>query len=576
MKPAKISPQISDRALELIVLAITGLFYCTGAYAPWGWPSVDGYPAIERFIDPSFLTNDFYTNTTTAYNVDTLLAASLGFLQKATGFHYDVVLAALNLLRCAVWPFVLFQFFRALSGDRRLALIGALLGAGSLFAVPNLFAWGWLWGDPSTAMFAVVFITGGWALFLDRRPALSMLLFSAALLIHPLMAVHGGIFTALIYFVDYSRDEKVAALKSPAAWLSTLLFVCVFLAQYLFLSATPDERLPTMAYTHILAFVRHPTDFIPSLFSASDWISGILGSASAALILWKMKEGFPRWKLTVAGLVSYAIVCVCGYLFVEIHPVRFFVELIPFRYVIVGAPLMLYAFSVFAASEFRDGRWAAFLALAALFFLATPASRLGDALTLVAALIAAWIAWRLFTRRPAIAADAAFELRASPQALLFALSMMLLALSPAALYARRSELVIPRISNQHEFYGWANGNTPAESVFLVDQNGAGGYLRAIDPQRLRLVARRAVVASKDFPFLDQDISPWNERWQAALGGGVPHFVSKADADTLLRIADRFPFDYVVRDRPLADARFTLAASFEPSFGVGAVYVYRRR
>lgn len=564
-----------EKRIELPILAVAGVFYAAGAFTPWGWPSVDGYPAIERFIDPSFLTHDFYTNTTTAYNVDTLLAAALGAAQKATGVHYDVILAMLNLVRCLLWPAVFFQFLRALSGDRRLALIGALIGAGSLFAIPNLFAWGWLWGDPSTAMFALLFVTGGWTLFLDRRPAAAMLLYSAALLIHPLMAVHGGVFVALIFFVDYTRAEKIAALKSPAAWLAGLIFAGLFLAQYLMLGATPDERLPTDAYTRILAYIRHPTDFIPSLFSAADWIAGIVGSAAALLIFWKMRGAFLRWKLVAAGIASYFVICFCGWLFVEIHPVRFFVELIPFRYVIVGAPLMLYVIATFAAAEFRDGRWTAFLIFAALFFAATPAARRGDALVVVSAMIALWIFYRLMSGRGAIgAADALIARRLAPSAILTALALCLLVLSPAALYLRRGELTIPRADNQHALYRWALEETGADAIFLADQNGAPAFSHAIDPQRLRLVARRAVVASKDFPFLDHDIAPWNDRWQAALGGGAPRFVSKSDGDALAGIAAKFPYDYVVRDAPLDDPRFTLARAFAPEKGAGEVFVYR--
>ncbi len=574
MPTATIAPAPSV-STERFILAAAGIFYTAAAFMPWGWPSVDGYPAIERYIDPQFLGGDFYTNTTGAYNVDTLLAASLGSLQKATGLQYDAVLAALNLVRCLVWPFVLFQFFRALADDRCIALVGALIGAGALYALPNLLAWGWLWGDPSTAMFAVVFIAGAWALFLDRRPSLAMLLFSAALLIHPLMAVHGGIFTALIFFVDYSRDEKWRALRSPAAWLSIILFGGLFAAHYVLLGATPDEELPVDAYTHILAYVRHPTDFIPSLFSQSDWIAGILGSAIAVAIVWKMRAEFSRWPLVAGGLVSYAAICLCGYLFVELYPVRFFVKLIPFRYVIVGAPLMLFAYATLLAAELRDGRKTSFIFLAGLFFAYPVAERFGAVSLVVLALIAAWVAIRIATARPAIRPIDGLLLRFLPAGkVLTVIAAALLVLSPAALYARRHQLVIPRAENQHRLYAWAARETPVNAVFLVDQNGRKRFSHAIDPQRMRLVGRRAVAASKDFPFLDKDITPWNERWQGALGGGAPGFVSRADAATLADIAARFGVDFVVRDAPLGeDARFSLVREFAPEKGAGEIYVY---
>jgi hypothetical protein len=565
---------LSERRTETMALAAAGLFYAAAAFLPWGWPSVDGYPAVERYIDHGFLAADFYTNTTTAYNVDTQLAAALKSLQAATGVRYDVIMAAANLARCLIFPLILFNFFRAMSGDRRTALVGAVLGAGSLYALPNLFAWGWLWGDPSTAMFAVLFILAGWTYFLERRPEVAMATFTVALLIHPLMVVHGGVFAALIFFFDYSTDEKIAALKSPGAWLAGLIFVAIFVLQYLLLSGTADTRLPTDVYTHILAAVRHPTDFLPSRFSLDDWAEGIFAAAAAIIIVAKMPAAFARRRLVIAGLVSYFVICLCGWLFVEAYPVRFFVELIPFRYDIVGAPLMLLVYAVFAADDLKAGRFGAFAVIAAIFLVMTPATRIAHAQLAVSAALFFWVLLRFFTGAGRLRAiDDFAAARLSPKASILLMAGLLAALSPAAAYVRRHELVIPRAENQHPLYAWARQSTPEGAVFLVDQNGAYRFSMAIDPQRLRLVGRRAVVASKDFPFLDADMVPWNERWQTALGGGAPGFVSKADADALARIAAEFPFDYVVRDAPLDDARFPLAQKFAPAKGAAEIYVY---
>lgn len=575
MLAQKAIPALGERRFETLLLAAAGVFYAAAAYLPWGWPSADGYPAVERYIDHGFLPDDFYTNTTTVYNVDTLLSAALKAAQEATGVRYDVIMAALNIVRCFAFPFVLFGFFRALSGDRRIAAVGALLGAASLYALPNLFAWGWLWGDPSPAMFALLFITGGWTYFLRRQPAMAMAAFSLAVMIHPLMAVHGGLFAALIFFFDYSSEEKVAALRSPAAWLAGLLFGGLFAFQYLLLGGTPDDRLPVDVYTRILAWVRHPADFLPSRFPAADWIAGIASSAAAALIVWKMRGEFHRPRLMIAGLASYFAVCITGWLLVEVYPVRFFVELIPFRYVIVGAPLMLFAYAVFAAAEMRDGRWASFAVVALVFLAATPATRIQSAQAIPSLILAAWIALRVLTNRPAAAPiDSAAASRVTPRTAMAALAALIAVLSPVALYARRHELVIPRAENQHPLYAWAKSETPPDAIFLVDQNGDYSFSRAIDPQRMRLVGRRAVAASKDFPFLDHDMVPWNDRWGTALGGGAHRFVSAADADTLVSVAATVPFDYVVRDEPLDDPRFALAASFGPAKGAPQTFVYK--
>ncbi len=575
--PGRDMLNLSEKKFDTALLAGAGVFYAASVFVAWGWPSVDGYPAIERFIDPGFLKNDFYTGTSGAYNVDTLLAASLGWLQESTGVHYDIALAALNLIRCLVWPLVIFGFFRAMSGDRRIALAASLLGTASLFTLPNLFAWSWLWGDPSTALFSILFVVLGWTAFLERHPAKGMAAFTIALLAHPLMAVHGGVFTALIYLVDYSRAEKLAALKSPAAWLAGLIFAAVFATQYLLLSATPGEELSTPVYTHILAEVRHPTDFLPSRFSWADWVAGFASMVAAGITLWKMRPQFPKWRLTVAGLGVYVLICIAGWLFVEVAPVRFFVELIPFRHVIVAAPLMLYAYGVFAQAEIRDGRWTAAGILAVIFFAGALGVHSAKLSAIVSVALAAFVGVRFAMRRSAVfgidkvAATFMTERRAFA-----ALGILLVCLAPLSIWRRAGEYSVPRASNQHPLYAWAASETPPDAVFLIDQSGAGAFSNALDPQRLRLVGRRAVVASKDFPFLDQDMVEWNDRWSVALGAGAPRYVSLASAPTLKKIATQYPYDFVVRDAPLDDAEFSLAQEFAPYSRVKTIYVYERR
>lgn len=566
----------STSKIEFPVLLAAGIFYAAGAYVPWGWPSVDGYPAIERYIDPQFLRADFYTNTSAGYTVDTILAICLGWVQSTLGVKYDVMLAALNLIRMIVWPFALFRFFLALGGDRRAALIGVLLGSASLFSLPNLFAWGWLWGDPSTALFSILFIVMGWTEFLSRRAPAGLALFTLALVIHPLMAVHGGIFAALIFFFDYSRDEKIRVLKEPLAWAAGAVFAGVFLFQYLLLGGAPDQQLPARDYAEILAWTRHPTDYLPSKFSTADIIAGFSASATGALIFLCLRGRLKRSRLMLSALASYAVLCLLGWIFVEIVPIRFFVELIPFRYVIVGAPIILFLYGAMAAEDLSEKRWTAFAVMAAAFGAAGVLARTEAANAALSVGLLLWAAFRVLIRRIEFRpVDDLIGKLFTEKRLLAAIAIGLIAIAPAVVWKRRHELVIPRMANQHAFYEWASAETATDAVFLIDQYGAGAFSNALDPQRVRLVARRAVVASKDFPFLDRDMIEWNDRWRAALGGGAPRFVSKASPDALEEIATSYPYDYVVRDAPLDDARFEIVNAFAPDGGVREVFVYRR-
>jgi hypothetical protein len=143
-------------------------------------------------------------------------------------------------------------------------------------------------------------------------------------------------------------------------------------------------------------------------------------------------------------------------------------------------------------------------------------------------------------------------------------------------YHRRASFVIPTQANQHAIYSWTATQTPPDAVFLLDQFSTDGrYLSAVNPQKLRLVGRRAVVASLDYPFLDRDMRPWFARWQVALQGTTPDRVDHADLPTLLSIRRQFPFDYVIRRTPLPpDPKVTLQAVFDGSDSPGRILVYR--
>jgi hypothetical protein len=142
---------------------------------------------------------------------------------------------------------------------------------------------------------------------------------------------------------------------------------------------------------------------------------------------------------------------------------------------------------------------------------------------------------------------------------------------------RGHAFVIPDVDDQHPVYRWMRESTPPGSVFLVEQHASDPvYHLAIDPQKVRLVGHRPVLASKDFPFLDRDMREWARRWRIALGDGRYDFVEQADVETFRRIHAELPFDYVVRRSAIEDAAPFLepVARFDGFAGVDVVRVYR--
>ncbi|MGL4541243.1 MAG: hypothetical protein ACRCUI_01890, partial [Polymorphobacter sp.] len=199
-------PSTPNRWQESFLLLACALLYLAQSFQSWGWPALDGYPAIERWLDPQFLTADFYTNTTVKFGVDTPQAYVIGSLARLTGVDYADILAVLTALRHLLWPFILFGFLLAWSGDRVAALLAVGLGVLGNFALPRTLGWAWLWGDASTAMFAVLAATYAWRCFLARRGAMTLLLMTIACLLQPLVAVHAGIVLLLIFSIDFDAS----------------------------------------------------------------------------------------------------------------------------------------------------------------------------------------------------------------------------------------------------------------------------------------------------------------------------------------------------------------------------------
>lgn len=546
-----------------LMLAACALFYFAISFDAWGWPALDGYPAIERWLDPGFLISDFYTGTTAKFGVDTPQAAFLGAVTRLTGLRYDVTLAVLTALRHLAWPFVLFGFLKAWSGDRTAALAGVALGTLSAFALPKMLGWAWLWGDASTAMFALLAAVIGWTMMLRRRPFGAFALLALACLIQPLVSVHAAIMVAAIFLIDYAPAERRAVLRSPAAWAAAMLFVGVFAAQYLLLTPPAGTRLPTAEYLHILAYERHPGDFLPSRFHARDLVAVALGTAAVAWMAALCWAQLRRRPLLLGVLGVYALICVAGWLLVEVVPVRPVIDLIPYRTVILAAPLYLMIIGVFAAAAVRRGQLLPLALLALAYGLAGPVgARLGlgpvpAALVLLAA--------------PA-AARAPLKVRLPSAVWTLAALGLALAALPAG-WLRRDAMTIPTAATSHPLYGWAARATPAEARFLVEQfSSDAAYSRAISPQAMRLIGRRAVVASRDYPFAEADIRPWYETWVVALDHGRVDRVESAGVTELAAICRALPYDYVVRARPLPGAEPEV--SFPPWRGVPAISVYR--
>lgn len=561
---------LAGRERQLLMLSC-GLCYLAHSFIAWGWPAVDGYPAIERWLDPSFLTADFYTGTTEGFGVDTWQAVVFGSVQRWTGIHYAVQIALLTALRHLLWPWILYRFFKALLKDETAALTGVVLGVLAEFALPKTLCWAWLWGDGSPAMMAVFVLTIAWTEMLRQRAWLGFLLLGVATVMQPLVGVHGAIFAGVIFLFGYSRAELVAVMKNPASYAGGLAFLGIFLWQYFALSPPAAERLSVSDYVQILVWERHPGDFLVSRTSPRDWLTFALGLAAVVVMavhVWRRMQGR---ALIAAGLATYAAICIAGYLFVELKPERTMIDLIPFRTVAFGGPLLLAIIGCFGADMMRSGRWKVVAGMTISFALAGLYGRhLGFPIEAASGLLLGSAVLGMVPRR---VPDGTTNDGSILMAWLVAIVVLVVAAIPAGI-ARHQFMQIPDRTNQHPVYAWAAEATRSDARFLVEQFSSDNhYADVISPQLMRLVGRRAVVASRDYPFRDSNARPWLKTWVVGLDHGRADRVEGASAKNLRAICAQLPYDYVVRRTPLPKGQLREATSFGPVDGIGPLHVY---
>lgn len=552
------------------LLAACGLWLFATFFTPWGWPGLDGYPAIERFLDPDFLPNDFYTQTAASFSTDTLIAYGVGSFEQATGVPYALSIAILNAARILFWPWALYRFVQALLRDHATGLVAAVLATLATLRLPYTPGWGYGKGDQAPHNFSIFVMLLAWTWALERRPGRAMIAMAVACALHPLVAVYGIAFLGLIFVFDMDGAERRATLTSVGTWVGAVGFAGAFLGQLLGMKATVATPLDAATYIDILAFERHPHHFVPSHFRVFRWIGMVVSLCLTTGLVVRYRGAFRGQRLIAATLATYVLAAAAGYAFVEILPLRVVVQFTPYRFAVVAAPVMLAVLAWFTHRAATSGHAPLFaLTIGACFFYPLfhwPPKTLQLAVFVLSVLGALALDGKEGSDLQTRLGDLLRHPRAVPG---FAAALALSAVGFMSL--RPDAYVLPTLANQHPVYTWIHDHTPEDAVFLTDQYGDD----SLRPQRVRLLARRAVMASRDFPFREDHFVEWHTRWQAAFADRAFNRVTVATGDELAAIAAIRPFDHVLRQLPLDDPRFEELAAFPGDDDTPyALHVYR--
>lgn len=306
---------------------------------------IEQLPIIIRSLDSTYLLNDFFTNASTD-SIARLHYAE--FVATLAGSEHNLPLVFLILTLCAniTISVVTYYFARDLFNNSPLAGIYA-----SAFVMSvSTFGLGWLSAIytniliPSTL--AIPFILGAiW--FLGRSNIMiGMILSGIASIFHPLFGLEVSGVLFFIFVVSFLISKQQRTRDHLTAILVSLLVFTTFSL----ISILPQFSQPTIdsnLFIYIIAYFRHPHHYVPSAFGLSQWVYAIAFLCAVTVLYCRSKETQEPQNSMIIAIIGFTILLLCigGYIFVEILPMRIWVTAQTFRllYVVKWIGLILIA-----------------------------------------------------------------------------------------------------------------------------------------------------------------------------------------------------------------------------------------
>jgi hypothetical protein len=506
--------------LVVVVLAVLSVygFVRRGATA-FEWPAVDMACYFERQVDPTFLADDYFTNSISKSNPRHVFGQFVLGLAWLTGDDwygaYFTIRVLLTALTPPLWYLALLGMVKPRFTEDRHGLIARALLCTAIILVMGQnvsaacsIAWWqplliYAGPQPLSVVLALAAIT---LRTLARPPArhLSLPLWFAATLAHPSI----GLFMALLLWL--SRLE----LNAPRVVAAEFVAAVVLPYAALYALFRVEAPLTATEFVDYYAIEGHPFHYQISQFASMTrypwWVTFLaLSGVMAAVGAFAAARRHHRLAtLAAAYVLAYFGSIVVQYVAVDLWPSKFLAILGPSRFTFLG------------------------------YYMAA---------MLVA--LAACEAWpRRFLRNlrswpstpPLIRVKRSYAV----------VAMAVVCVASATLLDDRLE---DNRQNFAQLYDWIEANTDPGDVFLTP-------FRVRLNRELPVFARRAVFASQCFPFREDAMREHMERVALAYGSAKPttpdvdqieqqinHYRSLGPEE-LLRIADRARLDYVVVER----------------------------
>lgn len=548
-------------------------------------------PFIFRALDPSFLKNDFFTNTFSLYGPRTFFSEFVAFFART--IPLATVLFLLTLAANIAIAFLSAQISKYFFPHSRFSAFLAAAGVLTLktfwLGYTNIIYRNFL--EPEHLAMPLILL--GFYLILKRRYIPASLSFGVAAFFHALLGLElGWILFGVVVLDLIIQKVRREPQKTKLLPLGIGLVVLAAFSFGLLYPYTLQPSIPADEFIHLVAYVRHPHHYLPSFFESWQYAQAavyLLGFGFAFWFALKRSDTLQahnRFLIAVGALI--ALLCLGGWLFVEVWPSRLWTSAQMFR-----LPYLLKWFSIVLLTgwagdmiENPTEKESRVLGLSAALGLVTPVSLafvplalwartvllprlklplklLHDAVVLILTLglvvfykpefrtwacflilfSAVWLITFMRSKKAGILLGTALPLAVSAVFLLFTTtfnppSFLKYELPVFSLYKTTGEVA--------EVANFARANTPADAVFYT-------------PPRMgefRYLAKRAIVVDfAAYPFQDLSMREWYRRIADCYGvtpelgfDALPQLnltVYHISDEELKTLADKYGFEYAV-------------------------------
>lgn len=287
-------------------------------------------PLIYRNLNRNYLPHDFFVNNGNESLARVFYSRLMAFLagsDKWLPFVFFIATMLVNVSISVITYFFAGRFFNN-SG------ISGLYAAAAVMLV-DTFALGWNTTIYHTvlipASIAIPFLLGAvWATF-EKRVVTATLLCILAALFHPLMGLESGYLLLFTFVLSTWYEKQFTSARLKRVLLSAALLIgCTAAVAYF--EYNDGQQLPATQFIYILAHLRHPHHYLPGSFAVSDYMHGGTFMLTILAILFSRSGRNHQYNIKAVILgISILLLCVGGYIFVEIFPTRLWTTAQPFR-----------------------------------------------------------------------------------------------------------------------------------------------------------------------------------------------------------------------------------------------------